>query len=380
VAAHWRYKEGGRANPAYEQKIVWLRQLLEPGAGERHESDGDFLERVRSEVFEDRVYALSPRGEVIELQKGSTPLDFAYHVHTDLGHRCRGAKVNGRMVPLNTVLANGDQVEIVTGKQLNPSRDWLVPSLGYLASPRNRSKVRAWFRKLDEEQNRQQGKQILERELQRLAIHSVTLPELIGEFNFTTADQLYQAIGEGEINVAQIIGAVQRRAKPQELPSPVARRPAATPKETSGITIEGVGDLLSNFARCCAPVPPEGIVGYITMGRGVSIHRDDCGSFRRLQAAHPERVIAVEWGKQGERAFPIEVSVRAFDRRGLVRDISAVLADSKINIQAMNVVTDEREGMAEIVLRITVRDLEELSRMLGRIQGLPNVVSARRKA
>ena len=380
VAAHWRYKEGGRANPAYEQKIVWLRQLLEPGAGERQESDGDFLERVRSEVFEDRVYALSPRGEVIELQKGSTPLDFAYHVHTDLGHRCRGAKVNGRMVALNTVLANGDQVEIVTGKQLNPSRDWLVPSLGYLASPRNRSKVRAWFRKLDEEQNRQQGKQILERELQRLAIHSVTLPELIGEFNFTTADQLYQAIGEGDINVAQIIGAVQRRARPQELPSPIARRPAASPKETSGITIEGVGDLLSNFARCCGPVPPEGIVGYITMGRGVSIHRDDCASFRRLQATHPERVIAVEWGKQGERAFPIDVSVRAFDRRGLVRDISAVLADSKINIQAMNVVTDEREGMAEIVLRITVRDLEELSRMLGRIQGLPNVVSARRKA
>ena len=183
VASHWRYKEGGRANPAYEQKIIWLRQLLEPG--ERQESDGDFLERVRSEVFEDRVYALSPRGEVIELQRGSTPLDFAYHVHTDLGHRCRGAKVNGRMVALNTVLANGDQVEIVTGKQLNPSRDWLVPSLGYLASPRNRSKVRAWFRKLDEDQNRQQGKQILERELQRLAIHSVTLPELIGEFHLS---------------------------------------------------------------------------------------------------------------------------------------------------------------------------------------------------
>jgi GTP pyrophosphokinase len=377
-AAHWRYKEGGRVNPAYEQKIVWLRQLLEPG--ERQESDGDFLERVRSEVFEDRVYALSPRGEVIELQRGATPLDFAYHVHTDLGHRCRGAKVNGRMVSLNTVLANGDQVEIVTGKQLTPSRDWLVPSLGYLASPRNRSKVRAWFRKLDEEQNTQQGKQILERELQRLAIHSVTLPDLIGEFNVKTADQLYLAIGEGEINVAQISGAVQRRAKPQELPSPITRKPAANPKETSGITIEGVGDLLSSFARCCGPVPPEAISGYITLGRGVSIHRDDCANFRRLHAAHPERAIAVEWGKQGERAFPIDVIVRAFDRRGLVRDISAVLADSKINIQGMNVSTDEREGMAAIDLRMTVRDLEELSRVLGRIQGLPNIVSARRKA
>jgi len=378
VAAHWRYKEGGRPNPAYEQKIVWLRQLLEPG--ERQETEGDFLERVRSEVFEDRVYALSPRGEVIELQRGATPLDFAYHVHTDLGHRCRGAKVNGRMVPLNTVLANGDQVEIVTGKQLNPSRDWLVPSLGYLVSPRNRSKVRAWFRKLDEEQNRQQGKQILERELQRLAIHSVTLPELIGEFNLPNAEQLYLAIGEGEINMAQISGAIQRRARPQELPSPVPRRPVARAKETSGITIEGVGDLLSTFARCCGPVPPESIAGYITLGRGVSIHREDCASFRRLQASHPERVIAVEWGKAGERAFPIDVIVRAFDRRGLVRDISAVLADSKINIQGMNVTTDEREGAAEIALRISVRDLEELSRVLGRIQGLPNIVSARRKA
>ncbi len=378
VASHWRYKEGGRANPAYDQKIIWLRQLLEPG--ERQESDGDFLERVRSEVFEDRVYALSPRGEVIELQRGSTPLDFAYHVHTDLGHRCRGAKVNGRMVALNTVLANGDQVEIVTGKQLNPSRDWLVPSLGYLASPRNRSKVRAWFRKLDEDQNRQQGKQILERELQRLAIHSVTLPELIGEFHLATADQLYLAIGEGDINVAQISGAVQRRARPQELPSPISRRPTVSAKETSGITIEGVGDLLSTLARCCGPVPPEAIAGYITMGRGVSIHRDDCASFRRLRTTHPERVLAVEWGKQGERAFPIDVTVRAFDRRGLVRDISAVLADSKINIQAMNVSTDEREGMAEVVLRISVRDIEELSRVLGRIQGLSNVMSARRKA
>jgi GTP pyrophosphokinase len=378
VAAHWRYKEGGRADPAYEQKIVWLRQILEPGErGE--ESEGDFLERVRSEIFEDRVYALSPRGEVIELPRGGTPLDFAYHVHTDLGHRCRGAKVNGRMVSLNTPLANGDQVEIVTGKQPSPSRDWLVPSLGYLVSPRNRSKVRSWFRKLDEESNRQQGKQILERELQRLAIHSLTLPELISEFGYANAEQLYQAIGEGEINVAQISGAIQRRAKPQELPLPVVRKPAVSPKDTTGIMIDGVGDLLSNFARCCGPVPPEAIGGYITLGRGVSIHREDCANFRRLQAANPERVIAVEWGAASERAFPIDVNVRAFDRRGLVRDISAVLADAKINIQAMTTVTNEHQGTAEMNLRITVRDLEELSRVLARIQGLPNILSARRK-
>ncbi|HEU4602982.1 MAG TPA: bifunctional (p)ppGpp synthetase/guanosine-3',5'-bis(diphosphate) 3'-pyrophosphohydrolase [Steroidobacteraceae bacterium] len=378
VAAHWRYKEGGRANPAYEQKIVWLRQILEPGEKDA-ETDGDFLERVRSEVFEDRVYALSPRGEVVDLPRGATPLDFAYHLHTDLGHRCRGAKVNGRMVPLNQQLQNGDQVEIITGKQLNPSRDWLVPSLGYLASPRNRSKVRAWFRKLDEEQNRQQGRQILERELQRLAIHSVSLPELISEFNFTNAEQLYQAIGEGEVNAAQISGAILRRAKPQELPSPVPRKPAARPKDTAGITIEGVGDLLSNFARCCGPVPPEPIAGYITLGRGVSIHREDCPNLKRLHTAHPERVIAVEWGAASDRAFPVDVNVRAFDRRGLLRDISAVLADSKINIHAMNTVTHEGDGVADMNLRITVQDLEELSRVLARLQGLPNVLSARRR-
>lgn len=379
VAAHWKYKEGARTTAAYEQKIVWLRQLLEPGDRDV-ESEGDFLERVRSELFEDRVYALSPRGEVIDLPRGATPLDYAYHLHTDLGHRCRGAKVNGRMVPLNQPLQNGDQVEIITGKQLNPSRDWLVPSLGYLVSPRNRSKVRAWFRKLDEEQNRAQGKQILERELQRLAIHSVTLPELIGEFNLQNADQLYLAIGEGDINVAQITGAIQRRAKPQELPSPIPRRPAPLPKDAHGITIEGVGDLLSHFARCCGPVPPEPIVGYITLGRGVSIHRADCANFKRLESSQPARVIAVDWGGAHDRTFPVDVNVRAFDRRGLLRDITAVLADMKINIQGMNTLTHETDGIADMNLKITVSDLEELSRVLARIQGLPNVLSARRKA
>ncbi len=379
VAAHWRYKEGGKANPAYEQKIVWLRQILEPTDRDDTETEDDFLDRVRSEIFEDRVYALTPRGEVVELPKGATPLDFAYHVHTDLGHRCRGAKVNGRMVSLNQPLSNGDQVEIITSKQLNPSRDWLVPSLGYLVSQRNRSKVRAWFRRQDEEQNRQQGKQVIERELQRLAIHSVTLEQLIEEFKLDNAAQLYLAIGEGEITVAQITGAIQRRARPQDLPSPVMRKPAIATKDTSGITVEGVGDLLSQFARCCGPVPPEAIAGYITIGRGVSIHRQDCSNFKRLEQTAPERVIAVEWSTSEDQSFPVDVNVRAYDRRGLVRDISAVLADSKVNILAMNTVTHEADGIADMNLKILVRDLEELSHMLARIQGLPSIVSARRR-
>ncbi len=384
VAAHWRYKEGGRANPAYEQKINWLRSLLEPagndasGSGTR-EAEQDLLEQMRAEIFEDRVYALSPRGEVIDLPRGATPLDFAYHVHTDLGHRCRGAKVNGRMVPLNQPLANGDQVEIITGKQLSPSRDWLVPSLGYLVSQRNRGKVRAWFRKQDEAQNIAQGKQILERELQRLAIHSVTVEDLLAEFELPDANALYLALGEGELTVAQIAGAMQRRAKPQELPSTAPRRPVREVGKT-GITIDGVGDLLSNFARCCRPVPPEPITGYITLGRGVSIHRQHCPNALRLASAHPERTIVVEWGQDSGQTFAIDVSVRAYDRRGLVRDVTAVLADAKINIHAMSTETHEHDGIATMTLRISVHGLTELSRALARIQGLPNVISAHRKA
>jgi len=379
VAAHWTYKEGGKANLAYQQKINWLRQLLEPAhteSGEK-ETDGDFLERVRAEVFEDRVYALSPRGEVVELPQGATPLDYAYHVHTELGHRCRGAKVNGKMVPLDHKLANGDQVEIVTAKHAGPSRDWLVPSLGFLASQRNRAKVRAWFRKQDEDQNRAQGKQALERELQRLAIHSVTLPDLIGEFGFKTADDLYLALGEGELTIPQITGAIQRRAKPQEFPAPVIRK--ETTGKTGGVSIDGVGDLLSSYAKCCRPVPPEPIAGYITLGRGVSIHRESCSNLTRLKRAHADRVIPVNWSHAPDRTFAVAVHVIAYDRRGIVRDVTGVLSDLHVRILSMNTASHARDGIVDMDIRVMVRDLAELSNMLGRIQGLPNVISARRK-
>jgi GTP pyrophosphokinase len=375
-AAHWLYKEGGRPDPAYERKINWLRQVIEPS--ERGETAGDFLERVRAEVFEDRVYALTPRGEIVDLARDATPLDFAYHVHTDLGHRCRGAKVNGRMVPLDQPLANGDQVEIVTGKEPNPSRDWLVPSLGYLVSPRNRAKVRAWFRKVDEGQNRVQGKQILDRELQRLAIHSVTLPELLDELELPNAEELYLAIGAGDVTPAQISGALLRRARSLEPQIAAPRKPAPVRRASEGIRIEGVNDLMSNLARCCGPVPPEPVAGYITLGRGVSIHREHCSNLARLRDSHPERVIAVDWGDAPERHFPAEIVIEAFDRRGLVRDVSAVLADAKISITAMNTTTNERERTADLRLAIMVRDVDELLRLMNRMQGLPNVLSVRR--
>jgi GTP pyrophosphokinase len=379
VAAHWQYKEGRRAESSFQQKIIWLRQLLEPTA--RAGMEPDLLDGLQAEIFEDRVYALSPRGEVVDLPRGATPLDFAYQVHTNLGHRCRGAKVNGRMVSLNHTLANGDSVEIITGKQPNPSRDWLVPSLGFLASPRNRSKVRTWFRKLDEGQNREHGRQMFDREMERLGVRSLPLPELLDELGLDDADALYVGLGAGELTLAQVAGAIQRRQHEREPAAPPkAHSRAGGHRGAAGMVVDGVGDLLSTIARCCRPVPPEPIVGYITLGRGVSIHRADCANLLRLRDSQPLRVLAVDWGRPApERTFPVAIRVEAFDRRGLVRDISSVLADEQISIQTMNTVTDSSENTATVDLTVTVHGLEELSRLLGRFAGLPNVLSATRR-
>jgi len=352
--------------------------LLEPTA--RDGAGSDLLGGLQAELFEDRVYALSPRGEVVDLPRGATPLDFAYHVHTDLGHRCRGAKINGRMVPLNQTLQNGDSVEIVTGKQPNPSRDWLVPALGYLASARNRAKVRAWFRKLDEGENRAQGQTMYEREIERLGVRAPPLSEILAELELPGVDALYLGLGSGDLTVAQVIGAVQRRLLAER--EPVLPKPSrgSAPAASGGMLIDGVGDLLSTIARCCRPVPPEPIAGYITLGRGVSIHRADCANLLRLRDTQPQRVLAVDWGRpDAERTFPVAIKVQAFDRRGLVRDVSSVLADEKISIEAMRTVTDAREHTATIDLTVSVRGLDELSRLLARFSSLPNVISARRQ-
>ena len=378
VAAHWKYKEGGTHDAAYETKIRWVRQLLEPPAA--GESDGDFIDRVRAEIFEDRIYVLSPKGEVIDLPRDATPLDFAYHVHTDLGHRCRGAKVNGRMVPLTHKLGNGERVEIITAKVPQPSRDWLSPQNGFLVSPRSRAKVRAWFRKQDEEQNRVHGREVLEKELARLGNHGVTLPELISDLRLGSADELYQALGVGDLTLTQVVNAIQRRTQPAAAPSTPLARGRETTASSDSVMVEQIGNLLSHLARCCGPVPPEPIVGYITLGRGVSIHREDCLSLKRLRTRQPQRVISVAWGDKRDQLFDVGIVIHAFDRRGLVRDISAVLADEKISIQQMNTTTNPRENTADVTLRVGVRGLDELSRVLGRISGLPNVVRARRTA
>jgi GTP pyrophosphokinase len=377
VAAHWQYKEGRKAAAGFQQKINWLRQLLEPSA--RAGAEPDLLAGLQAEVFEDRVYALSPKGEVVDLPRGATPLDFAYQVHTNLGHRCRGARVNGRMVPLDHELANGDSVEIITGKQPNPSRDWLVPALGYLASARNRAKVRAWFRKLDEGQNREQGREMLERELDRLGVRAPPLPEILDELGLHDLDALYIGLGEGELTVAQVAGAVHRRLKDHEPQKVRSFKPGAA-SQPDGMVIDGVGDLMSSFAKCCRPVPPESIAGYITLGRGVSIHRADCANLLRMRDQQPQRVLAVDWGRPSpERTFPAAIVIHAFDRKGLTRDITSVLADEHISITAMNVTTSKAENTAHIDIAVTVHGLDELSRLLSRFASLPNVISARRR-
>jgi GTP pyrophosphokinase len=381
VAAHWQYKEGRKVQASFQQKIVWLRQLLEPS--QRDGAEPDLLAGLQAEAFEDRVYALSPKGEVIDLPKGATPLDFAYQVHTNLGHRCRGARVNGRMVTLAYELANGDTVEIIPGKHPHPSRDWLVPQLGFLASPRSRAKVRAWFRKQDEVQNREQGRQMLERELDRLGVRAPPLPEILADLGLPNADALYQGLGEGDMTLAQVAGAVHRRLHEQEPPprGPKLGKPSVPGAESGGMIVDGVGDLLSTIARCCRPVPPEDILGYVTVGRGVSIHRATCANLLRLREENPQRVLAVDWGRPAEeRTFPVKVRIEAYDRRGLVRDISGVLADEHISIEAMNTVTNPADNIATMDVTVKVHGLDELSRLLARFSTLPNVLQARRSA
>jgi GTP pyrophosphokinase len=380
VAAHWRYKEGAARDAAYDRKIEWLRDLLAPAA--ETESDSDFLSRVRADLFDDRVYALTPKGEVIDLPAGSTPIDFAYHVHTDLGHRCRGARVNGRIVPLDHRLSNGEVVEIIGGKEPRPSRDWLIEQEGFLASPRSRAKVRAWFKKRDVGQNRQEGRELFEREIARLGAGQSIVSELIGEFGLTGADALYLALGSGDLTVAQVSGAIQRRVRGHGAPHPDAELPRIGPRRGqagAAVQVEGIGDLLSTHARCCNPVPPEAITGYVTVGRGVTLHRSNCRNLARLAARAPERLLQVDWGRPGGRRFPVEIMLHAMDRRGLLRDVTTLVAEEKINIEQLASRGDPAQGSADLSLRIEVTGLEELTRLLARLAALPGVISARRR-
>ena len=381
VAAHWTYKEGGAADAHYQRKIEAVRRLLEPiGAEAGEQSEREFLEQVSTELFQDRVYVLTPKGEVVDLPHGATPLDFAYTVHTSLGHRCRGAKINGRIVPLTQPLANGEIVEIITAKQEAPSRDWLAPELGFLASPRNRTKVRAWFRKLDAADNRSAGRAIAERELARLGVAPVQLPELLAALNARDTDHFHQLLGEGEITAAQLSHAAERLFGAQQAPAQMIQGPprARAAHGGSPVEIEGVGDLPVTLARCCAPLRPQPIVGYVTVGRGVTIHRRGCPSFTRMRAVRPERVLQVEWSSTHADELPVRIAVHAYDRRGLVRDLTDVLAFERLSIEDMTTTTDRASGTADVVLTVAVEDDAQLQRLLQRLGSVANVTSARR--
>jgi GTP pyrophosphokinase len=376
VAAHWRYKEGGTAAPAaFDQKIRFLRQLLEPS-----EDGADLLDQIRDDFFEDRVYAVSPKGDVVELPANATPLDFAYYVHTQVGHRCRGAKINGRIVPLTYHVQNGDQIEIITGSQAQPSRDWLSTKLGYLAGARARAKVRNWFRSQDRDQHLRQGREILDRELARLSEKDVPTDEIARKLKQKDAEALYVALGAGDLTSASIATALQK-IRGIDLPSNKPRRHAKSKQSTPDSTgVMGVGDLMCNFARCCRPVPPEPIVGYITQGRGVSIHRQDCGNFLGLNQRSPERVLETSWGASETGAYPVDLSVLAFDRSGLIRDITSVLADEDANVLELKSNTDKKSMHVVMTLSLEIQDLPTLSTAITKLEQVPNVISVRRKA
>jgi GTP pyrophosphokinase len=381
VAAHWTYKEGGTGDGHYQRKIEWVRRLLEPqeGAASAGDADRDLIEGMRSELFEDRVYVLTPKGEVIDLPRGATPLDFAYSVHTSLGHRCRGAKVNGRIVPLTHALANGEIVEIITGKHEAPSRDWLAPEQGFLVSPRSRSKVRAWFRRQDVGENRSAGRGIAERELARIGARPDQFAALATQLQARDVDHLYQLLGEGEITVTQLMHAATRLFAPPPPPRVARPRPGAARRHTSPVEIEGVGDLPTTLARCCAPLRPQPITGYVALGRGVTVHRSDCASLVRMISLKPDRVLKVEWVTAETAALNVEISVSAYDRRGLLRDLTDVVAVERLSIDAVTSRTDHDTGIAYFALGVAVSDLEQLARLLRRLAGVPNVLEARRR-
>lgn len=378
VAAHWRYKEGGAVDPGFEAKVAWMRRLLE-GRGEG-EDDAALLAGFRTDLLEDRVYLLTPKGEVFDLPRGATVLDFAYSVHTEVGHRCRGAKVNGRIVPLGFQPVSGDRIEILTGKVSEPSRDWLSPHHGYLATGRAKEKVRAWFRRADLETNLAAGRAILERELKRLALANVEPEKLPARFQLKTQDELLVALALGEVTPGQIARALQEPAAPPEVTQSSAPLQRSAPADHGALTIQGVGNLLTVLARCCQPLPGDPVAGFITRGRGVSIHRTDCRALARLRARDPDRVIEVEWGRAPAQAYEVDIDVRGYDRKGLHKDVTGLITNMGAHIVASSSRVATRTAEVDMRFTLRVRDYEQLSALLVKLAALPNVLDARRLA
>jgi GTP pyrophosphokinase len=368
IAAHWRYKEGGKTDMQFEERVAWLRQLIEW----HRELSGaeEFLESVKTDIFIDQVFVYTPKGEIKDLPKGATPLDFAYRVHTDLGHRCIGAKVNGKLVSFNYELKNGDVVEIIAAKGARaPSLDWLNPNLGYVRTSHAMTKIRQWFNKQTRTENIERGRQMLDKELRRLGINTER-QVLAGLFGYPGLDDFHAAVGNGSVTSHQIV--LKLAAQEEKAEQTIAVAPPKT--ATSGVQVLGVGDLMTSIARCCNPVPGDKIIGYITRSRGVSIHRADCHNI--VNEDEKERLIPVEWG-QSDLLYPVKIQVDAWDRVGLMRDVTTLVAEEKVNIASINLANGDGQNIT-MFLTLETKGLAQLSQVLKKIDGVKGVVSVSR--
>lgn len=370
IAAHWRYKEKGKRDEVFEQRINWIRHLME--WRQDVEDAQEFVDGMKSDVFEDRVYVFTPRGDIIDLPAGSTPIDFAYHVHTEIGHRCRGAKINGKLVSLDYTLKTGDQVEILTAKQGGPSRDWLNVNLGLVKTQRARSKIRQWFKHQDRELNLAQGRAMLEKELRRLGMVDFDQDKLVSIYDYNSIEDLYVSLGCGDLSIGRIINKVSEIGRAKD---PLLEPHPATEEKKKGSTVSvlGLKGLLTSFARCCNPAPGDPIVGYITRGRGATIHRQDCPNILRMNDR--ERIVKVSWGEP-MKTYPVNLEIKAYDRQGLMGDIYNIIYNENINLLDVNLKV--AHNLANIYLVIEVGDITQLSRVLMRIENLPNVMEAHR--
>ncbi|WP_444898000.1 GTP diphosphokinase [Microbulbifer sp. SSSA005] len=380
VCAHWRYKGTdlkSESKDSYEQKISWLRQVLD-----WHEEVGGnpLQDDLRSSEADSRIYVFTPGGHVVDLPRGATPLDFAYKIHTEIGHRCRGAKVDGRIVPLNHRLETANQVEILTGKLEAPSRDWLSSGMAYITTSRARAKIIHWFKQQARDQNIADGRSILDREFKQLALSDFDFDKLAAKLNMHSLEDLYAAVGAGDIGVGQVLNAAQRMVKVDNVPRvPSLTAPVARGEGKADVYIDGVGNLLTHIAGCCNPVPGDEIMGYITLGRGVSIHRKDCANMLRMQVEESERVLQVSWAEKPRELYAVEIMIEAYDRQGLLRDVTVMLDSQKINITAMQTRSNKNKHTVEMIVTAEIHNFEELSQVLHRINQLPNVAAAKRR-
>ena len=381
VCAHWLYKGTDRGNKSvgYDAKINWLRQVLE-----WQEELGDIsglADHLKSDIGSDRVYVFTPEGHVVDLPQGATPVDFAYRVHTEIGHACRGAKVNTRIVPLTYSLKTGDQISILTSNSQAPSRDWLNPSLGYILTSRARAKVTHWFKQQNREQNIVDGRAILGDEFKRLSLYELDLDALARKVNYPAADDMFAAIGAGDLRPAHVANVAQQMLEPkaEQLDLTLTSKPGKPYDTESDVQIRGVGKLKTQVAKCCKPLPGDPIGGYITVGRGVTVHCQDCITFLNLKELEPNRIIEVNWGGQPVAVYPVDIEIEAYDRSGLLRDITQVLSSSRSDVLAMNTISNKDESTATMTVTLEISSLEQLGRLLAQIRNLPNIIDVRRK-